>query len=248
MSDDQSKSLDVLGIKPVADAISTITKSAVDGASAFLGRICLPVAEELGLLLQDKIRAWRSHNAICILAETERCLKENTTSESVHAHPRLVAAAIEHGSWSDDHTIQKMWGGLLASSCTTDGKDDSNLIFTVLLAQLTGCQARILDYSCSNTAKELSSLGLIVPKARLIVDVKTIKTIAQTENIHKLDIELDRLRSLELIDEGFNSNHEHATITATTLAMNMYARCVGIYGGAIDYFKLPTEPRDGTVP
>ena len=45
MSDD--KSLDILGIKPVADSVNRLTRAAVDGASAFLSRICLPAAEEL---------------------------------------------------------------------------------------------------------------------------------------------------------------------------------------------------------
>lgn len=49
MSED-NKSLDVLGVKPIADSVNTVTKGTVDGASAFLSRICLPAAEEFGLL------------------------------------------------------------------------------------------------------------------------------------------------------------------------------------------------------
>ena len=36
------KSLDLLGIKPVAEAINTVTRASTAGVGAFLGRICLP--------------------------------------------------------------------------------------------------------------------------------------------------------------------------------------------------------------
>ena len=43
------KSLDILGIKPIGNAIESVTTGMVAGASAFLSRICLPAAEEFGL-------------------------------------------------------------------------------------------------------------------------------------------------------------------------------------------------------
>lgn len=55
-NDPRQHGLDVLGIKPVAEAVNTVTKGTVEGASAFLSRICLPAAEEFGFLLQDKVR------------------------------------------------------------------------------------------------------------------------------------------------------------------------------------------------
>jgi len=41
----------------LAEAINTVTTSVVGGAEAFLGRICLPAAEEFGLLLRDRVHA-----------------------------------------------------------------------------------------------------------------------------------------------------------------------------------------------
>lgn len=77
MSDEKSKSLDVLGVKPFADAINTTTKGIVDGAGAFLGKICLPAAEEFGLFLKDKVSTWRGNNALQIVVSAE---KKNTTN------------------------------------------------------------------------------------------------------------------------------------------------------------------------
>jgi hypothetical protein len=68
---DSSRSLDILGAKPIADAALVVTKGSVDGAGAFLSRICLPVAEEFGLLLKDKVGHWRANNAAKIANKAE---------------------------------------------------------------------------------------------------------------------------------------------------------------------------------
>src|SRR5882724_6327512 len=52
MPDDNS--LDVLGIKPLAKAVEKAAERSVDGVSSFFGAICMPAAEEFGLLLLDK--------------------------------------------------------------------------------------------------------------------------------------------------------------------------------------------------
>ena len=104
MPEHESRSLDVLGIKPVADAFSHITKATVDGASAFLGRICLPAAEEFGLLFQDQVRSWRKANAVRVVAAAQAHSEKYLSNQESQAHPRLVAAVLDHGSWSDDET------------------------------------------------------------------------------------------------------------------------------------------------
>jgi hypothetical protein len=57
----ENKSLDILGIKPIGNAIESLTDGFVSGASAFLSRICLPAAEEFGLLLRDRELGVRVH-------------------------------------------------------------------------------------------------------------------------------------------------------------------------------------------
>jgi Abortive infection alpha len=237
MTENDSKSRDLLGIKPVGAAIFHVTKAAVDGASAFLGRICLPAAEEFGLLLQDKVRTWRARNAVAVLREAEARYQKYTGQLSRYAHPRLVADALQHGSWVDDKTLQEMWGGLLASSCSPDGKDDSNLIFINLLSQLTTIQVRILNHACEKVEKSVTPTGLITPDSVLLIDIPTIKTIAGHDDIHRLDRELDHLRGLGLIKGGFNSRIECVDITPNALALNLYVRCQGFGGSAVEFFK-----------
>ena len=134
---DSDKSLDILGLKPVADAVSTVTTATTAGIGAFLSRICLPAAEEYGLLLRDKVGAWRARNAVAIAIKAETKLQRLPNPDGRHAHPRLVGVVIEQGSWIDDDFLQEMWAGLLASGCTEEGQDQLNVIFSTSLAQLT---------------------------------------------------------------------------------------------------------------
>ncbi len=236
MSGKKSRSLDVLGVKPIANAISDTTKTVLDGASAFLSRICLPAAEEFGLLLQDRVRSWRAANALRIVTIAQEKLAGS--SDSLHAHPRLVSAVLDSGSWSDDVTLQEMWGGLLASSCTPDGRDDSNVIFVNLLSHLTGLQIRVLNYSCKNCTKVLGHHNLIAAQDRLNVDMDNLKLIAMSDDISRIDRELDNLRGLELIESGIELRSGLAYIAPTALALNLYVRCHGYNGSPAQFFDL----------
>ena len=107
MDDKDSQSLDILGIKPIGESINTLTKGAVDGASAFLGRICLPAAEEVGLLLRDKVSHWRAQNLVKIAGKAEKSWGPQALGEK-HAHPRLIFQTLENGSWADADEVQEM--------------------------------------------------------------------------------------------------------------------------------------------
>lgn len=238
MTDEKSNSLDVFGVKPIADSVSKATTATLDGASAFLSRICLPAAEEFGLLLQDKVRGWRANNALKVVAIAQERLPN--AKDELHAHPRLVSSVIEHGSWSDEVELQEMWGGLLASSCTKDGRDDSNVIFVHLVSHLTSLQARVLTYSCEKCVKEANVQGLIASKDPLYIEMELLKSIAMSDDIHRIDRELDNLRGLELINTGIEFKGGRAEISPTALALNLYVRSHGSNASTTEFFGLNT--------
>lgn len=238
MCTEKDKSLDVLGIKPVADAVNTVTSGTVEGASAFLSRICLPAAEEFGLLLKDKVSAWRESNAVSIVKKAEEKHKKNSISENTHAHPRLVMTAFETGSWSDADFVQEMWGGLLASSCCEDGRDEGNLIFMGLLSQLTTTEAIILNHCCETAEIEISKAGWIGAKNSFSMEISELTELTGIDDIHRIDRELDHLRSLELAETGFHHNSTQATMYPTSLGLHMYVRCQGYIGSPLDYYGL----------
>jgi len=243
MSDSTSKSLDILGVKPIGDAVKVATESTFAGASAFLSRICLPAAEEFGLLLKDRVSHWRASNAARIAEMAEAKLQARAVAR-VQAHPRLVFEVIEKGSWTDDDTFQKAWAGILASSCSDDGKDDSNIIFTSLLSQLTGTQLRILNYAVETAPKWVSQGGLPYADG-ITLNVAELTQITNISDIHRLDLEMEHMRALELLHtfgSGFDLADCLATIQITSLALHLFVRGQGYVGSPVEYFGLKPNP------
>ncbi|MDB6155639.1 MAG: hypothetical protein JWL90_4092 [Chthoniobacteraceae bacterium] len=249
MPDSDSKSLDLFGAKPAADALKIGTEAICKGAAAFLSRICLPAAEEFGLLVRDRISQWRAENAAKIAQKAEAKISKFGRS-SVRAHPRLVMTTLENGSWSDDDVIQDLWAGILASSCSADGKDDSNIVFTAILSQLTGVQARIINYAVETAPKFATKNGLAYANKITIVKNK-FKELTGCEDFIRLDRELDHLRALELIVSnplsngggGFDMNSDtlDASIRISPLAINLYVRGCGFVGSPVEFFGLTTQ-------
>jgi hypothetical protein len=235
------RSLDVFGVKPISTAVDTATKGAVAGAGAFLSRICLPAAEEFGLFLQDRVKAWRAQNAASVAQKAEKLLDPH---DQLHAHPRLVGVVLEQASWMEIEQVQQMWAGLLASSCNADGDDDSNLMFADLLARLSVSQARLLNHICSLAPKKLSVAGLL-HAGEIYIQLAELRSITGVSDLHRLDREMDHMRSLELLSEqsGFwLHSQDQAHVTPTTLALQMFARCQGHRGDPALYFGIPVSP------
>jgi hypothetical protein len=243
----ESKSLDLLGIKPAAQAVDRATEATIQGASAFLSRICLPAAAEFGLLLKDRVSNWRAIQAAKI-AEKAQTKINFPEGALLTAHPRLVWEIIEKGSWSDDDIVQGMWAGLLASSCTPDAPDDRNVLFSGLLAQLSGIQVRILKFSCEASKKFASMHGFPLTEGPVRLSNHELCALAGTSDQHRLDCELDHLRSLELIGGplgmggGFNATTGVPEIWVTALALYLFVRCQGFQGSPVDYWHLKTNP------
>jgi hypothetical protein len=229
-------SLDLLGVKPIADSVNTVTKATVAGASTFLASICLPAAEEFGLLLKDKVSSWRADNAIKIANKAQHILEVRSHELVVSTHPRIIYSTIENGSWAEDDFMQSLWAGLLASSCTTDGKDESNLILINILSQLTSNQAKIIAYACENATIYQSENGFITCE-ELIRTIDIVMNITDITDVHHLDRELDHLRSLHLINGGLSIDEDDkAILTPYPLCLHLYTRAKGFAGSPIEFY------------
>jgi hypothetical protein len=243
MPDNENKSLDLLGVKPIAESVSIVTQAVVDGISAFLGRICLPAVEEYGLLLRDKVGVWRANNAAKIAIKAEK--KLNTFPDAIQrqAHPRIVMTVLESGSWSDSDEVQELWAGLLAASCTRSGDDDSNMIFINLLSQLTLSEVRLFTYLCQTAKKLISPLGSI-GALQIDVPLEDLKAISRINDFHRIDRELDHLRALGLIEGGFHMQFVQCFLAPSTLALQMYARCNGTSDDPAKFYGLAAVPAE----
>ena len=132
-----------------------------------------------------------------------------------------------------------MWAGLLASSCTIDGRDESNLMFIHLLSQLTVSQVRIIDYACKTARIRKFGGGLLFPDT-LIRTQDELKALSLIDDLHRLDRELDHLVSIGLLlfeHAGFDVRQQGVVgLTPSPLALQMYARCNGVAGDPSQYY------------
>ncbi len=230
---------DLLGIAPVGRAIERVSDSVLSGAEALLGKICLPAAEEFGLLLRDKVSRWRQQNVLSTVAKAQPLL-EAAAAENRHAPPRLIMEGLNHASWADREEVQQMWAGLLASCCTAGGDDDSNWIFINLLGQLTAMQAGILKAACEAATKIVQPNGLIAAHA-LSRTADELVALTGCTDVQRIDRELDHLRALGLIEAGFlggSGKPPLADIHPTPLALHLYVRAQGSLQSPAEYFGL----------
>lgn len=227
----ENKGLDIFGIKPVANAIDQTVQKSLEGIEGFLQLVCKPALGEIGLLLQDQVRYWRLNNVIKMLEKAKGKLKFEDGELRLKSHPRVGLAIIENSSFIDNEELQEMWAGLFASSCTESGNDDENLIFIDLLKQLTTAQAQILKYGVENSRKIIYKNGLVIAD-KLEVHCDEIFKLTGINNYHRVDRELDYLRSLGLIGSlsgGFIAENSDliADISPTYLSLSLYVKSQG---------------------
>jgi len=236
------KGIDLLGIKPIGEAINTTISKSFEGIEGFLKRVCAPALEEVGFLLKDQVRHWRLNNILGILEKAQDRLKFENEQLQIKAHPKVALSIIENGSMNDNDEVQELWAGLFVSSCTKDGQDDENLIFVDLLKQITVVEARIVNYSCEK-ARKIIHKNQLVTADEIKITLDELYSITGCNDIYRIDRELDHLRSLDLIGQGlfggFNVNNDTliADISPTALALNLFIRSQGYNGEPSKYWN-----------
>jgi hypothetical protein len=234
---EKDKSLDLLGIKGVSDSIKIVTQGMVDGAAALLSRICLPAAEEFGELLREKVSRWRIANAITVLNKADEIIKKREAVEgALKAPAQIVYRTIEIGSWSSDETLTSMWAGLLASSCTAEGDDESNLIFSDLISHFSPAQARLFDWIGNQCPKYHDKLG-VVQGDHFNPSVQELLQAGRITDVNQLESELSRLFGFGLFHQAMGATVLGQCKGLSALALNFYMRVHGGRGDPKHYFK-----------
>lgn len=111
-----------------------------------LSRLLGPTADDMGLQLQEW---YRQKNVERVVKRAER--KANTASDGA-IPPRVAAEVFDKAQWADDEFVAEYLSGVLASSRTPDGSDDSGISWTALVGRLSSTQLR-LHYVLYSTAR-----------------------------------------------------------------------------------------------
>lgn len=244
---------DLFGIKPLGEAQLEAIKAAIKGLSSFLEIVFKPGLEELGYMMKDEVRLWRLKNILQTLEKAQGKFEFDGTNINLTANARVGISIMEECSSVDNEELQDLWAGLFASSCTSDGKDDSNMNFVDLLRRMSSVEAKIIDYACKNCKKFIYPNKLIIAD-RISVPFETLVKIAGTDNVYRLDSELDHMRSIELLLSGggitegggfeVSDNQLVANITPSPLALNLYYKTHAKDVSPADYWGKSLSPRN----
>lgn len=125
----------------MTEAGDIIKSGAAEKVADLVNKLAGPLAEEVGMMLGDKVRVYRVKNWLRTTEKTEHLLREAGLSPNA-VPPRLFLPIMEACSVEDNETLQDMWAGLLATaSQETDAVSPS---FVETLKQLTPAEARYL--------------------------------------------------------------------------------------------------------
>ena len=141
MSDNEGKSISLVNLGSLTKPVDTATKGVVDGAGAFLSRVCLPAAEEFGLYLRDRISNWRALNLAKVLKKTQAKLK----SDYKETPPKFILQFIEGASQEDGEELQDIWANLLASALDPEYKEGIRTAYIDIIQQLEVVNVRVLS-------------------------------------------------------------------------------------------------------
>ena len=210
-------------------------------AVSMLSQICPGGAEEIGQLLRGRLSNHKVANAIEIALKAQSLLVAGPNSEGLRAETQLVVRILENGSCTEEGWLKHFWGGLLATSCTTDGIGELSSVLVELFSQLTTYPVRILVVVCTRATKVLAESGLIFAKPLAC----NMEELMQTTGSRGLQIERDlrRLSDLGLIEKNGAGapallRSDEVFVTPTCLGLQLFAHCNGQKGSLREFYGL----------
>lgn len=92
-------------------------RAALEAANGLLGKTAGPAPEEVGLLLQDKVRIYRFGNQLKMLAKAKKMLKDAGVS-STSVLLRTLLPLLEGPTLEEENGLSTKWAALLANTAT----------------------------------------------------------------------------------------------------------------------------------
>lgn len=199
-------------------------------ALAFMRRICSSANEEVTEMFHKTLSNVRAANIVEIALRAERILEEEPEAYSWSAHRDLLLKILEHGSWVDVDWLQDLWAGLLATSCTFEGQDESNVVYVNLLSKLAPLPTQILTVACAKAVQSMTASAVPAPTLEAC-SAEEIASITRSNNLLKIYKSIGELSELGLVEKNPRSvspaNPEAAKAMPTQLGLQMFARCNG---------------------
>jgi hypothetical protein len=202
----------------------------VAGALAFLRRIAPSAKMEFRRLLREGLSNYRVESAVAITLKAERLAATRPDSMDLKVNPQLALRVLESGSWAEDEWVRQMWAGLLASSLSPNGQDDSNLLLVSSLGQLTTVHFRILTIACARASKMGNGFGWSYSKQSGCTIGEIMKSTGARDKL-RIEREVEHLADLGLLERRQQSpffvEDQEANVVPTALGRKLWSSCEG---------------------
>jgi hypothetical protein len=213
-------------------------------AIAFLERLSPAAAPQLSPLMREGLSNYRMTSAAEIALRAERILALAPDADQMHAPPELVLRVIENGSWADSELMVQHWAGMLATSCSPEGADESNAPHIELLGQLTLAHMRLLKTACERGSKYYSSTDRLCARPVCLTARELMETTGSRDLI-RIHRDLEFLADLGLMTITVRSVSfspmQGTDIAATSLGLLLYARSSGHRSAVPSFYRMPTK-------
>ena len=203
------------------------------GTLSVVRAIAGPASNELGLILSDRVKAWRMNNLIRVSEKFDRICDEKGLNR--HDLQSLTIAVglpmLERASYEEDDELQEMWANLMVSATSnTDPSEDSKDLYRTwvnILSQMSRWDCRLLSAVIEEGISGMEE-GVMLSSPLSDEDVREVADMPRI----RVDIHLQKLASLGLVyrdpktplETGGPTGLQYA-YTPTHLGMNMYMAC-----------------------
>jgi hypothetical protein len=217
--------VDHIDVQPEPEHVAFILK--LVRTILFICRLCPTGSQDLIQSLGKGLDGSRTESAIQIALIAEKLLARESNGNPKHCHPKIVASILKDGSWSNDGLLRQLWAGLLVSSCTPDGMDESNSRFVELLVQVTVNQSRIFVNGCRN-AKTASGNEAT---HEVVIKPEELMGITGVSDFYRNATDVSYLFQFGLFKKEFDfttyTPKDLVDITPSSLGLELYERCQG---------------------
>lgn len=199
-------------------------------AVLFLYRLCGSRAKEPISVLTGELDELRTKSMLAIALMAEAVLVADPDADKMHAHPQTVATILEEGSWENDSLKQRLWAGLLVSSCNLEGTTELKKDLIELITQLTPNQVHIFVEACRRASDQTPG-----PDGKLaepvIVSPEDMVRATGTHDLYRSAADVAYLHSYSLVENSFDSAtyapKNSFEVTPTPFGMQVYDACKG---------------------
>jgi hypothetical protein len=206
--------VDPLGalVAAAGKAVDPAATEAAKTASGLMANLFGPLTGQMG---QDLLAKYKNRN----VSRVAKLAAAKGSSEAGSIPPRVGGAVFDAASFADDELVAEYLSGVLASSRSQEGRDDSGVTWTALVARLSSDQLRLHFMLYSSAAVLLRGVRLdsldVFRHERIYVPVAPLlRHFATPDSTRRFNESLMNLVREGLVNDNYMLQTEGAKLSS----------------------------------